>query len=246
MVLAIVIIYPILVEIVLLLVGKYNGIQFLEKAISQTKMAKIDFKIMASPKRRKRAEELCAELELPETSIIYDDRPEGGEAIYTSKKTWCAPLENSATHRCVIQDDIILCDNFKELLLKIVTHHPKTAITGIYFSTPISYPNRKGTPYYLVPFLSGCMICLPRKDIIPCMEWCDSICDKNIGEHDDLSITDYCKKNGILTICPFPNIVQHIDEESLLSTVYNHKRVSKNFSKNPNADWENKSIYNFY
>lgn len=202
----------------------------------------IDIRIMAHPSRKDNVNKIVQKLGLSEDIIVWDDRPNGGDAWYTAKKAWMMPIGKEYTHRLVLQDDVDVCNDFVANATAIAERHKTHAITLINFRNPSNYPNEKGTPYYRVPSMPGCAIMLPRTIIHPCIEWCDNYKNIRIGPHDDLLISDYCARNGILMVCTIPSIVQHLDGKSLLPVNYTWDRVSRNYDENPNVDWNIHSI----
>jgi hypothetical protein len=76
----------------------------------------IDIRIMAHPMRKDNVLKTLRTLNLSPSVVSWDDRPadKGGDAIYTARKAWTCPLPLDCTHRVVLQDDILLCDNFKK------------------------------------------------------------------------------------------------------------------------------------
>ena len=46
-------------------------------------MSKVDIRIMASPKRAERVKLLVEKLGLNDSAVTWDDRPKGGDAMYT-------------------------------------------------------------------------------------------------------------------------------------------------------------------
>ena len=87
---------------------------------------KCDVKIMAVKPRREMVLKMCEQLGLEEKdTVIYDDRPQGGGTLYTCRKCWEAPVPDGVTHRVVLQDDLELCDDFMNIINKIVNKNPE-------------------------------------------------------------------------------------------------------------------------
>lgn len=79
----------------------------------------IGIRVTAVESRREMAEHLKEKLNLTDEHIIYDDRPEGGNAMYTVKKAWRDPLTEGETHRVVLNEDVEVCDNFTQICEQI-------------------------------------------------------------------------------------------------------------------------------
>ena len=202
----------------------------------------IDIRIMASPKRADNVARLLQKLNLSSDAVTWDDRPNGGDAMYTARKTWLHPLPEGATHRMVLQDDVEVCKNFAQIVSIIADTHPHRVITGIHFLQPSNYPNYNNTTYYRVNNMPGCAIMMPVSTIEPCMAWCDASDDMERKPHDDLMISKYCQEHNVMMVCTIPCIVQHPDDNSLFGTVYTWKRYSRLYDPYARADWTNKSI----
>lgn len=202
----------------------------------------VDIKIMAHPKRAANVSKILKSLNLADNAVVWDDRPGGGDAMYTARKTWLHSLPMDATHRMVLQDDVEVCENFVSIINSIAETHPCRAFTGINFLCPSNYPNYNNTPYYRVYDMPGCAIMLPEEFIKPCMQWCAESTDAVLKPHDDLMISKYCREHNIMMITSFPCIVQHPDNDTLFKIKYNWKRTSRFYDKGAKADWGNKSI----
>ena len=202
----------------------------------------LDIRIMASPKRAENVNKLLAKLNLPADAVTWDDRPNGGDAMYTAKKAWLHPLRDGITHRLVLQDDVEVCDGLKEIVEIIAETHPKRVVSLIHFLQPSNHPNYNNTPYYRIMNMPGCAIMMPVSIIGECMKWCDESDDEILNPHDDLMISKWCRENDIMMVGTVPCIVQHPDEDSLFAKTYSWKRTSRLYEERPKADWKNKSI----
>lgn len=202
----------------------------------------IDIRIMASPKRAENVQKLLSKLGLTSDSVTWDDRPNGGDAMYTAKKTWLHSLPERATHRLVLQDDVDVCGNLKDVVERIIKAQPNKVISLINFLHPLNYPNAYNSPYYTVHTFAGCAIIMPSQIIKPCMKWCDESDNEVLKPHDDLMISEYCQIHGVPMLTVLPCIVQHPDKDSLLSQTYDWKRTSDLYDEKANGDWDNKEI----
>ena len=204
-------------------------------------MSTVDIRIMASPKRKEKVERLLKLLDLPESQVTWDDRPEGGDCTYTALKTWLTTIPEGVTHRVVLNDDVFVCDNFKEIVEQIAATHPHKAVTFINWFDEVDM-SKVLTPYYRITVMPGCGLMLPKEVIEPCMEWIENYPDEKLKKIDDVMISKYCDEHNIMMITTLPCIVQHPDDESLLPIQYNWKRTSKNYDQLGRGDWTNKSI----
>lgn len=198
----------------------------------------LDIKLMAHPSRAEHVQKMLNQLGLPDSIVVWDDRPQGGDAMYTARKAWSLPLVENCAHRLVLQDDVLLCDNFISIVERISQAHPNCAISLINFNKEI--PPNYDIPYHWTTYLPGCAIMLPQQVISSFLNWTPT--KEKWLPHDDWCITDFCSHNRIQMICTKPSIVQHLDGKSLLPYEYDWKRVATDFEQSPQANWENKKI----
>jgi hypothetical protein len=202
----------------------------------------VDIRIMASPKREAYVKDILKKLNMNDDIVVWDDRPNGGDAMYTAMKAWTYPLPNGCTHRLVLQDDIDISNNFTSHINAIAKRHPTHIVSLINFLNPTNYPNKRGTPYYKVNNMAGCAIMMPVQFIKPCMDWCKNSDNEILKPHDDLMISEYCRTHNIMMVSILPCIVQHLNIDTLLGKTYDWERVCKNFEKNPKVNWDIHSV----
>nr|DAE15397.1 MAG TPA: hypothetical protein [Siphoviridae sp. ctdcr45] len=205
-------------------------------------VAMIDIRIMAHPKRADNVSRLLQQLKLPEAAVCWDDRPTGGDAMYTARKAWTANAPKGATHRLVLQDDVEISNNFLDIVRKAAKLHPWAVHTFITFERLDGYANPTGTPYYAVDSVPGPAIMMPIRLVPRMISYCDAMKDAAIGKHNDLLISEWCRRNRIKMIATSPCIVQHIGDVSLLPASYDWVRRSQNYDANGAGDWDNGNI----
>ena len=86
----------------------------------------VSFTIMAHEKRAAWAEQLAQELDCSITWDRHNDRHETGLRAIKA-------YEPSATHHCVVQDDVILAPNFKDEVKKLILYPEEDAPVGLYY-----------------------------------------------------------------------------------------------------------------
>lgn len=198
---------------------------------------KIEYRIYGVRKREETIRLNQKILGIPDSAIIFDDRPNGGDVMYTARKAWLKPAKEDTTHLCVMQDDIELCDNFCAILDRIVTTHPSDVISlfPYNYQTQTYQLDHLPTPYIHTLSVSGCAVVMPVKQVKECFEFIRNEYNWNI--QDDIGIDRWLSHKRRQAITTIPAIIQHIGDESLLcpqalvrKTVY--------YRKNPEADWE--------
>ena len=201
----------------------------------------ITYKIYGMHSRDAMITDLKKQLDIDDSSIYYDDRPNGGLAIYTAKKAWLSPIEIGETHRVVFPDDAMVCDDFCNISEKIVKTHPDAIIS--LFCWEGRYKNEEfehlSSPYLESRFVIGCGIIMPVQYIKPCFDWVKETYNDDIA--DDAAIQYWAENNNIQIITTIPSLVQHLGDDSIL-TSNAPIRKSAYFSKQPVADWTNNEV----
>lgn len=199
---------------------------------------KIEYRIYGVRAREECIRRNQSILGIPDSQVIFDDRKKGGDVMYTARKAWMRPCAEDITHLCVMQDDIELCNGFKDILSKIVSARPYDVISLFPWNYQQYNPLLDGldTPYIYTSQMSGCAIIMPVGYVKPCFSFIyDNYYDK-IG--DDIGIDRWLeskRKKGITTI---PATIQHIGDDSLLCPGCRIRRTIY-YSKDPVANWEN-------
>lgn len=205
---------------------------------------KCDIKIMASPKRRAYVEEMVERLHLDiDKDVFFDDRTDPKGAMYTARKTWLLPFEDeSVTHRCVLQDDVLTGKDFEHIIQRLVSTYPDE-VFSLYCSRTALVDMKKDGNYVEI---AGCGVwgqgvIIPRKHIQPLFAWVDSI--NPDYPHDDTAIGEYAKFHGVRVLTTVPNLIQHNCPTASLLGYNNKNKVSKVFYPGDvrSLDWEYKA-----
>lgn len=209
---------------------------------------KCDIKLYGIHKRDENILKCKQQLGLSDQDIFYEDRPNGGMPFHMADKTWNSQMQDGITHRCVIQDDVELCDNFREHLDRIVTAQPNQVISlcQLDYKKKYDYIDNLTTPYVtMAHVIGGCSLVLPQKYIKPCFDWCkETFPDiENGNPHEDTAIALWAYRFGVPIITTIPCTVQHIgDVSSLFGTSVPIQR-SAYFKKDcSDVAWENSSV----
>lgn len=208
-------------------------------------MNKVDVKIMAVKPRRKMVLAMLEKLGLPEAeTVVYDDRPSGGGTLYTCRKCWEAPVPEGVTHRVVLQDDLLLCNNFIEIMNRIVNTNPEFIFSLFCSRMKFEYAT-EGSPYVIVKGRNawGQGMLMPVSYVKPMFEFADSELGKDFP-YDDGIYAWWAQKEKLEIMTTVPSTIQHLcPTESTLG--YNDKRkVSKVWIGEDlsGINWESKAI----
>lgn len=223
---------------------QYKDEQFgLNQQNYQQKNCFYDIRIMAHPSRKEYVSFLLSKLNMSEDIVIYDDRPNGGDAIYTSEKAWRSPVtDQNVTHRVVLQDDVLLSDNFLEKLNDIVNTVPDKPISLFnLFIDELPEYRYKSCCYFITHEICGPAILMPIEQIQPCWDWINSQKGtSNYCKDDDIMITKYFEAQQITAYTTIPSLVQHISDSVHQSLIkhdgdrqYLWDRVSSTFRQCP-------------
>lgn len=195
----------------------------------------VEFRIMGVPQRREKyILPMLEQLKLAEDIVSYDFLLEKNP-MKSAKRAWLK--KTTADHICVLQDDILLCDNFKEIVEKCANNFPSSVFS--FYNPRLSEDDFSAiTPYRKV---TGCgmygpAIMMPAKMVPLVFYWGDKVYGQDF-KHDDTVIGFFCSVNGIDVMTTVPAIIQHLGHsESMLG--YNNKRkISKVFCKEPDVNF---------
>ena len=209
------------------------------------KTMRFDIKIVGVHQRDNWINSLKEKLNLSDDDVIYDDRPNGGKAIYTVEKAWYEPIPEGVTHRLVIQDDVIVCDDFITIVNKMINTHPD-AVFALFPNAYRKYEKLNvfkelNTPYIRGKGFSGNAILMPVKYIDPCFKSIHSVYgDKFFNQIEDQCMHKWIREHDISVINTCPAIVQHIGDDSILTPGREIRRTSW-FRENINesVNWNN-------
>jgi uncharacterized protein YlaI len=142
---------------------------------------------------------------------------DNGMGVWKNCKAAWAMHDPTADFHVVIQDDAIICENFKEIAERTISRNEEYAY-GFYFGNRRNL--RKAADEgmkrgFIISGWStwGLALCLPTKIIGEMIK----VCDRMEGDHDDTKIARFLKHKGIKTFFPMPSLIDHrIGEKSLV------------------------------
>ena len=181
--------------------------------------------------------------------VVFDDRETGGDAYYTARKAFLSALESGAEHAIILQDDIEVCNNFREIASEIIETHPDKIIALFpcdkWVDGRLAYRRELvgKTPYVRNNwYTTGCGFILPIKYIPKLLEHWDYECKSNPKFTEDSSLFKWALLNRIMILNTVPALVQHLGNESLVSGARAKIRITKHYKENPIANWKSKTI----
>jgi len=133
----------------------------------------------------------------------------------------------------LLEDDLVLCQNFKEEIMKVINTYPDEIVN--FFSNPNMYTRVRKTSNFLYNQCTYYPIS-KNKELSKCMK--EMYITKDIIPPYDLLESEALKKLGFQNIVYRPCIVQHLDDGSLIAKYESRRRITPFF-----IDWLKK--YNF-
>lgn len=171
---------------------------------------------------------MCEKMGLSESdTVIYDDRPNGGGTLYTCSKCWEAPVPDGITHRVVLQDDLLLCNDFCGIINRIVNAQPDL-IFSLFCSRLKLSDAVADTPYYLIKGTNawGPGMLMPLKHVKPMFEFSDRELGADFPYDDGIYIW-YARQNKIPIATTIPSTIQHLCPTQSTLGYNNKNKVSK-------------------
>ena len=191
-------------------------------------MYKADIKIMAVKPRRPYVLKMLEKLGLSEAdTVIYDDRPNGGGTLYTCRKCWEAPVPEGVTHRVVLQDDLLLCNDFVNIINRIVNAQPEF-IFSLFCSRLKPEYAIEGSPYIIIKGRNawGQGMLMPVKYVKPMFEFADRELGKDFP-YDDGIYAWWATEEGMQIMSTIPSTIQHLCPTESTLGYNNSKKISK-------------------
>lgn len=192
----------------------------------------VEFRIMAVRERREKfILPMLDSLGMNESIVFYDHprEKEDRNAMQNAKHTWLAPTR--ATHVCVLQDDLELCNGFVQAVEKCAENFPFSIFS--FYQPRLKQQDRSPeTPYIRIMGcgMYGQAIMIPAKLIPLVFYWGD----RNFGTdypHDDTVIGFFAKVNEIHVMATIPCLVQHLGHSESVLGYNNKNKVSKVYQK---------------
>jgi hypothetical protein len=195
---------------------------------------KLSISIMAHPSREKFIPYLKEKL--GEVPVSMDIESKG--LIWNCLNAW-KMFDPTADLHVVIQDDAIVCNNFKEKAEKIIEQYVNeypTVMTcfNFYYGTRVAF-RQEATEGLKAGYIIkdrpcwGVAICLPTKLIPEFIKYYEHLHDRQ----DDTRISRFLKSRNIPVYFPMPSLIDHRAElESLVGNAFSPGRKAYKFIEN--------------
>lgn len=207
----------------------------------------LNIKIVGCHSRDNLISQIISRLHLSNDDIIYDDRPNGGNALYTVLKALKSFNVENCDHIVILADDAYPCDNFLSLLQNVIDKYPNDIISLFPLDDFEFFENKKLqirkyvteksyiSPYWIGTFIHGVGYVIPSQYLVSLIDFLTY--EYTETAIDDNEITKFAKLNNIRIINTLPSLVQHIGDDSLLNKESPIRRT-KYFSNHTSANWD--------
>lgn len=174
-------------------------------------------------------------------AIITDPDPAGPPSpLRTSKLAWAA-VADDATHHLVLQDDVILVDGFAEQLRHAVVNGPRAAVAlFVSWSSPHhAYEARRaaaaGSAWARLgrdrEWMPTVGLVVPAPEARGLAAHLAKFPDEHRNE--DPLVAEFCRGRGLPVVAVVPQLVDHMESDSLAGNDYHGERHSPVFLRDP-------------
>ena len=194
--------------------------------------------IMAHPSRREQALALVNRFQVCPARVVFDPEPSGAPStIRTARLAW-TPWIPTATHHLVLQDDVLLHDEFESQVLAAVAAQNSAVLSffsewGSFTSHAIRLASLSGHSWVRQPdaYLATQAAAMPT---LAAHEFSSTLAATNLDVPDDHAIWRFANSSGIEHLVSVPNLVEHDVSDSLVGNeVQGRRRASAYVSDQP-------------
>lgn len=215
----------------------------------------VDIKIYGIHERDFLIYKLKDRLNLSDNDILYDDREVRGSCLYTLEKAAMAPMPENLTHRLVMPDDMIVCDDFYTVINKIINAHPDKIICLFPYAyrtheSEYSYqPNN--SPYVRSNgLIAGNGLIFPVQTLEPMFKWIHETHPDDFNDYrSEYALRGWLRHSHITMVNTIPAPVQHIGDDygSYLPYAVTENRKTGYFREDclTDVNWESKEVMDF-
>ena len=200
-------------------------------------MFKIAFRIMACEERRSFVEAELEKLSGADVKVFYDDRPKEIRkgTSYTQLKCINDALNGDYTHLCLLQDDILLVNNFEDCINRLVEARPLvlwTLFCPRFKAEQMSFNEPYARLFPANTWGQGNLIPIPMLKKI--MEFREEKLPNYL--YDDGLYLMYCIENGMPVYTTRVALLQHLCPTQSTLGYNNKNKVTK--------VWAGENVYN--
>lgn len=180
--------------------------------VPKAREVRLSVAIMAHRKRERYMPYLLSKLQIDADRIVWDQKNDRWD---TGRRSQLA-FDPEATHHVVVQDDALLCNDFKEGLVNAIRSKPDNPISlytgkvrplGPFVQRMVNEADKLGRTWIRMDGpLWGVAVCTPVKYI----ESMVTYCDKLVGiANYDMRMTKYFQSRSLKCYYTIPSLVSH-------------------------------------
>jgi len=178
--------------------------------------------VASVPERAPQARALIASLKAEGFTVDQIEDRENRGVWPTVREAWLTGAASGTSHTMVIQDDVLLCRNFGEHVIKAAEARPNDLISLFSMSGEIKTAYIARYTWAVSPTVSwGQGTILNRSLALEFVKWCDLNVRPDY-RWDDGRLALWCLNTGRQAYLTVPSLLQHVDGPS---TVGNPQRI---------------------
>jgi hypothetical protein len=191
-------------------------------------MVKLSVAIMAHPSRLEHVNGMLEKLgRAVEVDVVVDHDELGPWP--TARRCW-EGTPDGASHRLILQDDLILCRDFYVGACRALRARPASPIAFYANVKKIETARAAGSSWARVSDIWGQAQCLPTPYIPKFLEWADQHEKPKLDPKcDDWLVTEFCRKHRLPVWATVPSLVEHAGASRSLIGFSNKTKVARWF-----------------
>ncbi|WP_328318226.1 hypothetical protein [Streptomyces sp. NBC_00388] len=194
-------------------------------------------RVMAHPRRRNQAEALLAQLRTDDRLLVLDPDPDGPPSpLRTAASAWAGPY-GEASHRLVLQDDVLPANGFLGLVAEAIEHRPGDPLafysnwnhwngSAVRLAALSGAGWARAIPDEYAPSLAVALPCALAAEFA---HYAQGLLSQDTPP-DDEALAAFLRERNTALFIAVPNLVEHKGGESLVGNDVQGPRLSPCFA----------------
>jgi len=194
-------------------------------------------RVMAHPRRRNQAEALLAQLHSDDRLVVLDPDPDGPPSpLRTAASAWAGPY-GEASHRLVLQDDVLPAEGFLGLVTEAIHHRPDDPLafysnwnhwngSAVRLAALSGASWARAIPDEYAPSLA---VALPSALAAEFADYAQRLLSRDMPP-DDEALAAFLRERDRALFIAVPNLVEHKGGDSLVGNDIQGPRLSPCFA----------------